>query len=479
MRTLEWFGLYADSWQGEIVPEAFSHPAKYSRALIRKIYQHMMGQGWIKAGDKVVDPFGGVALGAYHAMQNGLVWWGHELEPKFVKLGNENIDLWNGRYSQHFTNWGSAVLLQGDSRNLANNIQGFMDLSLTSPPFRVNQSGGGLAKPDATYMKDGHKFGENHGYQNQAFTNGNLAHLQTLESDFQAAVSSPAYIDSVNKKGNGIDTSKFKGKDRDRNFGNGHSNIDIDMKYGESGGQLGSMSEGDFSAAVSSPVYGETVKNGEGTGERHDPKGHKGDNAYKATSQAAYGETNGQLGKMNSGGFEAAVSSSPFENGISADNVTAGRKELAKKLGIRVQDISPVEMEKINKLNQEYGKTNGQLGQDSGETFWTAARQIVEQTYLVLKPGAYAAWVCGDFVRNKQRVYFGRQWLQLCEAVGFETVEWAIAWKTEYKGTQLDIFGNEHEKRIDRVSFFRRLANEKNPDNAILNEDVIFVRKPL
>ena len=66
----------------------------------------------------------------------------------------------------------------------------------------------------------------------------------------------------------------------------------------------------------------------------------------------------------------------------------------------------------------------------------------------------------------------------LCESVGFEPVAWAVAWKTEYNGNQLDIFGGDVEKRTDRVSFFRRLANEKNPDAAILNEDVIFVRKP-
>ena len=34
-------------------------------------------------------------------------------------------------------------------------------------------------------------------------------------------------------------------------------------------------------------------------------------------------------------------------------------------------------------------------------------------------------------------------------------------------------------RRLERVSFFRRLANEKNPDAAILNEDVIIVRKPV
>jgi hypothetical protein len=89
-----------------------------------------------------------------------------------------------------------------------------------------------------------------------------------------------------------------------------------------------------------------------------------------------------------------------------------------------------------------------------------------------------AAWVTGDFVRNGQRVPFGEQWLALCEAVGFEPLAWAVAWKTEHKGTQLDIFGNAHEKRVDRVSFFRQLANKRNPEAAILNEDVVFVRKP-
>jgi hypothetical protein len=126
----------------------------------------------------------------------------------------------------------------------------------------------------------------------------------------------------------------------------------------------------------------------------------------------------------------------------------------------------------------EYGENPANIGNDTGATFWQAAADIVAQTYAALKPVAYAAWVCGDYVRDGERVYFGRQWLELCEATGFEPVEWATAWKTEYKGHQLDIFGNSHEKRIDRVSFFRRLANERNPDAAILNEDVTIVRKP-
>ena len=410
MRTLDWYGLYSDSWQGEIVPEAFSHPAKYSRALIRKIYSHMLESGWIKPGDKVIDPFGGVALGAYHAMQNGLVWCGCELEPKFVDLGNQNIALWNGRYAPHFAKWGTAVLIQGDSRNLVKNIQGEMNGAVSSAPFIEN--------------------------------NVNIG----------AVGDTPAKRQQI------------------------HNSEKREKSYGQTNGQLGNLPEGNFEAAVTSPVYAETVKNGEGTGVRYDPKSHKGDNAYKATSQAAYGGSNGQLGGMNGGGFEAAVSSSPFEKSLVQGGGGGAVNLNTQVVANRDRLIAP-EQEARQILYAD--NTDGQLGKEEGQTFWQAARQIVEQTYMVLKPGAYTAWVCGDFVRGGKRVFFGRQWMELCQAVGFEPIEWAIAWKTEYKGNQLDIFGNDHEKRIDRVSFFRRLANEKNPDNAILNEDILFMRKPL
>jgi hypothetical protein len=90
--------------------------------------------------------------------------------------------------------------------------------------------------------------------------------------------------------------------------------------------------------------------------------------------------------------------------------------------------------------------------------------------------GLYSESWGGDFVRRGKRVEFGRQWLALCEACGFIPDTWAIAWKTEHHGIQRGIFGDV-EKRTDRVSFFRRLANERNPEAAVLNEDVIFVRK--
>jgi hypothetical protein len=54
LKQIEWTGLYNESWQGEITPEAFSHPAKFSRGLIRQIYKFMLDEGMLAAGDRVV-----------------------------------------------------------------------------------------------------------------------------------------------------------------------------------------------------------------------------------------------------------------------------------------------------------------------------------------------------------------------------------------------------------------------------------------
>jgi hypothetical protein len=221
----------------------------------------------------------------------------------------------------------------------------------------------------------------------------------------------------------------------------------------------------DFSAAIASPPYADTIERGDGPGARFDPAGHPG-NPDKVSSAASYGATEGQLG-----GMDAVVSSPPFEASLD-------RAKMPESFLRQAEIKHGRTYTKESFKNEDYGATPGNVGNDTGDNFWTAARLIVEQTYAVLKPGAVASFVTGDFVRRGKRVEFGQQWLDLCTAVGFEPYAWAVAWKTEHKGSQLDIFGNVVEQRVDRVSFFRRLANERNPDAAILNEDVIFVRKP-
>jgi hypothetical protein len=126
----------------------------------------------------------------------------------------------------------------------------------------------------------------------------------------------------------------------------------------------------------------------------------------------------------------------------------------------------------------DYGSTPGNIGNNSGDTFWHAAAEIVQQCYQLLPVGGVAVWVTGNFRRNGEIVDFGGQWLALCESVGFVGLEHITAWKVEPRPTQLDIFGNAHDKDIHRVSFFRRLDNQKNPGKEILSQEVWIVQKP-
>ena len=346
----DWHGCYNGGWQAApLVPEAYSHPAKVSFALAERIYRHMLTEGWLVPGDVVVDPFGGIGGFAFHAALYGMHWTGIELEQKFVDLGNQNLALWSDRYAPHFPGYGTAVLVQGDSRRLVDLVTG----------------AGGI-------------------------------------------VSSPPFAGSLNDGLKDTDREKYVEFSRaGRSMGN---------TYGSTPGQLGAMPAG----VVTSPPYSET---------RIDGNGDEGASGLRD------------------------------ENG----DYLRGAEGWAKR----------------KELGSRYGESAGNIGNNTGDTFWSAAAQIVAQCYAILRPGGYAAFVTGDFVRNKKRVPFGEQWLALCVACGFEPVLWAVAHKSEHLGTQASMFGDDVKLTRTRVSFFRRLANQNNPDAAITNEDVIFVRKPL
>lgn len=351
--TDDWRGLYAENWKGEIVPEAMTHPAKYSRALIRHIYGHLLAAGLVSSGDTIIDPFGGVALGALDAMRHGLRWVGCELEERFATLGRQNIDLWNARYADHLAGWGSAALLHGDSRNLT----------------------------------------------------------AVLQAGYAAAVSSPPYQQAVHGR-NGIDRTRLTGNTA------GETSQAFAAGYGKAFGQLGNLPSGNFAAAVSSPPYAETRIDG-------------------------YGDEGASGLRMPDGSF------------------LRGHEgwELRKARG------------------QRYGESAGNLGNDRGETFWSAAADIVQQVHLILRPGGVAVWVVKDYVRNGAIVPFAEQWRQLCESRGFETLHVHRAWLVEHRGGQLTLDGQVHTRQVERKSFFRRLA-ERNGSPRIDWETVICQRKP-
>src|SRR5260370_32958741 len=91
MKPLIWKGCYNESAKKYINPASFSHPAKMSIALCRRIFRFMQEKGLIHKGQIILDPFGGGGItrivGAYESYQVIL----HELEPKFISLIHENI----------------------------------------------------------------------------------------------------------------------------------------------------------------------------------------------------------------------------------------------------------------------------------------------------------------------------------------------------------------------------------------------------
>lgn len=613
--TDEWSGCYPSKWKGLILDESMVHPAKFSFGLIQRIYSHMKKEGWLKAGDYVIDPFAGIALGAFHAMSHGLNWVGNELEPRFVQLGRANIEFWQKRYDW----WkGTATLLQGDSRHLLEILEkarldatagavaspaysetrlgpsgidtekskhrfgpssqvfrkedGYhgIDVSsyqgaVSSSPFsdslsrdrvdpesrtslarergisnaenvspidmekegkRQQSYSGAISSPvysdgcqhtggdtptsqehieggevhlpgirgvvsSSPYSEAriGQESGQEHCGRGDQYgdENAQLGAMKATEEGFQAAISSSPYADSVNSEQSHIDWEKAGRPDRLTTTGKGIQGANQhQMKYGDENAQLGAMkaTEEGFQASVASPPFGQENTGGgiadglRGESDYPPPNNHTGSNqGYQATVSSppfrqasggtgaqggtidpalmkrhaagnsaaeGYGATEGNIANLPEGDFDGAVSSPPFKDQFSShDNFVASHDST------KLMDTNSC----------AYGSTAGQLA--SADDFWTAARLIVEQTYLALIPGGHAVWVCKDFVKDKKRVPFSDQWRQLCEAVGFVTLHEHHALLVRNHGSAITLEKEKIDLSKESKSFFRRLGEKK------------------
>jgi len=443
-----WNGCYPSKWKGIITPEAFAHPAKFSSKLIERIYQHAIEEGWLKPGDNVVDPFGGVALGAFPALRMGLNWSGCELEQRFVDLGRANIALWNNRYRGRLPRWGTAQLLQGDSRNLAQ-VVGAAQAAVSSPPYADGCAHTGGNDRDGK-LQGGTYYGVG----------------------INGVVSSPPYADRL------------------------AAPTDV---QGYEAGTL-KMNEGQtYQGVISSPPYADSINanaaanDSEARAQRKAAAGveesayHRGEPNSVQNRPQVYGATPGQLGAMPAGDYRAAITSPPFEDQEAAHSARKYSdpekvaEEMAQKYANGTFKGHAASKEAILRSlqsanNQTYGDSPGQLGTEQGETFWTAAREIVEQVYQVLALGGHSIWVVKGFVKNKSYVDFPGQWRELCESVGFESLHEHRAMLVNHKGTSLTIEGDEVQHITESKSFFRRLA-EKNGSPRIDWESVLCMVK--
>lgn len=415
----QWQGCYSPGWgRTDLVPEAFSHPAKLAKGLGVRIVEHAIANGWVKPGEWCADPFGGVATISLALNLKGINYVGCELEPRFVGLAQQNIDQWRRKYGA-MPGFGSARILQGDSRKLASVIGA---LPTGEPPACI--------------------------------------------------ISSPPYAGIA---AGACGLNHLPGKDGQQSGRSADSaSQQADSHYGGAEGQLSTMREGEAPACIiSSPPYAGSAieKNSAGVDrvkqyETYRASGggasYEGFCATQEKHSHHYGSEAAQLGAMPEGRFDAVVSSPPYETGGHHDHQMDSWNANWRGHGVE-KDVSG------------YGDSPAQLA-GHGDTFWQAAREIVAQCALILKPGGHAIWITKDFVRKGKRVPFSDQWQALCEQQGFKLVCRHQAMLVAHYGEQADAFGEAKELTTSRKSFFRRLA-EKKGSPEINHEDIICMVK--
>lgn len=463
-----WHGAYDDGWRDLIVPDAFSHPAKMSRGLVVRIFDELFAMGALHAGDLVVDPFAGIGSTGIEAAARGVRFIGCELEPKFVELAQQN-------FAKHRQDWADMdrpqpVIVQGDSRHLRAVLSlASVDVCVSSPSYQTEQMGGGGQKREDKVLRammDG--YGETPS-QLGAMPAGSVA----------AVVSSPPYAGNAKADYLLSEDGKTRARDERRGFSQGRGCFrGSEAAYGESDGQLGRMDdERGVDAVISSPPYAE-IASGSG-GLNTLPATVAGQQSGRSASSASqdtdsrYGTAAGQLARMALGDVAAVVSSPPYEHCLDDRGRDSVKTEARKE---RFNVAHPEMAAHIQKPVVNYAGSEGNIGTEHGETFWSAARDIVAESFAILKPGGVAVWVVKSFVRNKQIVDFPGDWRRLCEHVGFVTtleVHASLVSET----THGDLFDGSTIKRRERKSFFRRLAESKGSPR-IDFETVLFMRKP-
>ncbi len=162
---------------------------------------------------------------------------------------------------------------------------------------------------------------------------------------------------------------------------------------GQTPGQLGAMKPGKVDMVVSSPPYAESLsseKDGIDWSKTHREDGSIGDRtkegAYKKRGSGydplKYGQSSGNLGNLKSGDVDCVISSPPFEDFNS------------KQGGQQRGDGSH-----LSEKGDKYAISQENLGNDKGDTFWQAAKTIVEQCHQILKPG-------GESVADRENIKF-------------------------------------------------------------------------
>ena len=385
----DWYGgCYGQSWKGEISPESFAHPAKFSRGLIQRIYAYLLDEGLLQAGDTVLDPFGGIGLGAADAVRYGINWVGIELEQRFVDFGGCQCtgisktdwvrcygrwERFNYKAGRH---WCPACLAQVKEVIEAPPQLSLFNLSdlLKSHPQTASYTQDSGRIPFTTphyYAGNIDRFNDlARGRARAVLWQGDSRELLAIlgeigrrgEGKSLSVIASPPFAGNSGGRGeasrNGIDAGLFERHQGAMVGGIGDKNK----------GNLASMQakEGDLRAVITSPPY-EGIKVAKFSGGIDIKKNYKtyqlsgggllfeGYVALVEKHSQEYGASEGQLAAMKAGEVEGVITSPPYVESLASD-------EPQKRGGL----FRDPKRGGDKTLTATYGETEGQMGRMKG-----------------------------------------------------------------------------------------------------------------
>jgi DNA modification methylase len=305
------------------------------------------------------------------------------------------------------------------------------------------------------------------GYPLPVCLQGDSRQFARLAGGVAAVVTSPPWADQAQDHDT-PENYKAMTRANGRPAGFGPS---VGASYGTTPGQVGALPEGSLDAVLTSPPYAESIHEGQGgTGvtSKNDRRNAnwKGWDQEHANGLDGCGTTPGQVGALPEGSLDAVLTSPPYADTGGTPSLGSVNKDEWGKDG---RDIVA-----RRGLSADYGTTPGQIGQEQGDSYWRAMREIYAQVWQALKPAGVLCVVIKSYVRNKQLVDLPGQTCTLLEALGFRVFLRVRATFTETT-VEPGLFG-EVRKTKKRASFFRRLAEKKGAP-VIDHEDVIMCRR--
>jgi len=471
--------------------------------LIQRIYQHCAEESWLKPGETVLDPFGGIAAGAFDALAAGYRWLGVELEQNFTDMGQgcDCTGISKAAWVRFYSRWDRMRYAEGhywcprcmvqvsvitgertatnrtwttqprDGRPVKKRTRPFRALPFPDrkdkyrPVRAVTQSlldmasvsyarGSGSIPHSAPHHYQGNiERWASQGLTGARLIRGDSRRLgEILREQVGACDASPPFQGILESK-----DTHFQALVRP-----GRTNQCSD--YGTTEGQLGALPPGTLDACLASPPHCH------GLGKEHtyadhakrDRDSHRAIMREKGIADPDYGTHPVQLGNLPAGQVECAISSPPWED--ARQNTTPSRRG----------STAPTKHDP-----EAFGNSPAQLANESATTFWQASKQILQQVFDLLKPNGVAIFVTKRYIRDGVYVEFSQDWAKLCQFVGFQWLHHHHALLVEAHGTQGGLAGIRADMTHEtwRISFFRRIAQRKGAP-VIAWEDVLCFRKP-